>query len=76
MMDARTEDPKILLRCIQTLEIQHLELQAMQEDLEHPSQQNNIRLRGVPRDQEAKDIMAYMVALLHALRGISDAPLS
>ncbi|KAJ1091468.1 hypothetical protein NDU88_004592 [Pleurodeles waltl] len=71
--DARSEDHEKWWRCIQTLEEQHLELQAKQEDLENCSRPNNICIRGTPRGQEDEDILAHTAALLHALIGDADA---
>ncbi|KAJ1115925.1 hypothetical protein NDU88_004145 [Pleurodeles waltl] len=74
-IDAREQDQKMVWRCMVTLEEQHIELQLKQEDLENRSRRNNVRIRGMPRDEEGADIMTYTAALLNAVRGDPSWPL-
>ncbi|KAJ1118708.1 hypothetical protein NDU88_006896 [Pleurodeles waltl] len=68
-VDAQAEDQEMLWRLIVTLEEQQIELHLKQDNLENGSHQNNVRIRGVPRDEEGADIIAYTAGLLRAVGG-------
>ncbi|KAJ1100331.1 hypothetical protein NDU88_005417 [Pleurodeles waltl] len=75
-VDTRSEDQELMWRRMTTLEQQNIELQSKQEDLENGSRQNNLRIRGILRETEGADIIAFMAALLHSIHGDTGARLS